>query len=210
MTDARTSEDGVTLIELLVALTIFMVVLGAVLGVLTAASRGVNDDAVRTQSAIDAQTGIARMVRELRGAYRVSKMSGTLLEFDARINGQPFFIQYDCGVATPNDPNNVYAQYYRRCVRKTAVITDVSADDPALPANGTIIVDRICPGTAATCAAADVFTCRTAVNTASSACAQLPDPPPDPDNPTEEAPDPIFPTLVEINIQVPARGWTKS
>lgn len=212
MADVHASEDGVTLVELLVSITIFMLVLGAVLGVLTATSRGVTDDAVRTQSTMDAQSGIARMVRELRAAYAVVDMGPNLMDFDARINGQYLRVQYDCSVAYPDDPANPYDQTYRRCMRKAATVTDVtSPDQPVLPATGSVIVDRLCAGaSAATCDPPTVFTCRSSASTPTP-CLGV-DPPVDPDNPPDPGEDitKIYPTLVEINVQVPARGATKS
>jgi type II secretory pathway pseudopilin PulG len=224
---AKRSEDGVgtreagfTLIELLVAMTVFIGVLGTTLSVLVNASRGVTKDQVRTDSAMDAQLGVARMVRELRETYDVIDMTGSVMDVYARLRGSNVRLRYDCDVAfTPDDPANPYDQDYRRCVRRTAPVVDpTSSTPPTLPdiSTGTVIVDRICPGTAsASCtsaASAPVFTCRTSPAVPSAPCAALPPPPPDPDNPVDpdEPLDPVWPTLVEINIQVPARGASKN
>src|SRR3954466_5640090 len=141
-------EAGFTLVELLVSMTIFLAILAVTLGVLTDVSRGVKKDEARTQAAADAQVGVGRMVRELRAAYDVNAMSGTLMDVSARLGGQNVRLQYDCSVAfTPDDPRNPFDQLYRRCVRRTAPIPDPSSPLVALPASGTVIVDRICPGT---------------------------------------------------------------
>ena len=218
-------EDGFTLIELLVAITIFIAILGITLTVLSNAAKGVKKDEVRTDAALAAQQGLGLMVRELREAYAVVEdgtspgMGPNYMDVYAKLRGNNVRLRYDCDVAfTPDDPNNPYDQFYRRCVRRTAAVTDpTSTTPPALPAisAGTVILDRICPGTSTTscdsAAAAPVFKCRTSVAAPSADCGRLPDPPVDPDDPPTpgEVIDPTYPTLVEINVQVPARGGTK-
>ena len=210
------ADEGFTLIEVLVAMSIFFVILGVTLGLLTNVARGVKKDEARTQAAEEAQIGVGRMVRELRQADEVVDMTGSAMDVIARIGGNSVHLRYDCDVASPDDPGNPFDQFYRRCVRRTAPVTDpTSPTPPALPplTDGTVIVDRLCPGTSTTscdsAAAAPVFTCRTSVAAPATPCAALPPPPPDPDDeidPTDPPPEPVFPTLVEINVQVPARG----
>lgn len=210
-------EAGFTLIELLVSILIFGIVCSATLTLLTSVARGVRKDEARAGAVADAQIGIGRMIRELRQAYDVIDMSGSAIDVYARIAGTNIRLRYDCDAATPDDPSNPYDQFYRRCVRRTAPVVDPSSTTPpALPdiTAGDVIIDRICPGTStSSCDSAEsapVFTCRTGLSTASAPCAQLPPPPPDPDDdppdPTDPPPEPVFPTMVEINVAVPARG----
>jgi prepilin-type N-terminal cleavage/methylation domain-containing protein len=210
-------EDGFTVIELLVSILIFGIVSTVTLSLLTSVARGVRKDEARAGAVADAQIGIGRMVRELRQTYEVIDMSGSTIDAYARIGGANVRLRYDCDAATPDDPGNPYDQFYRRCVRRTAPVVDpTSTTPPTLPdiTAGDVIVDRICPGTSTSAcdsaASAPVFTCRTGISSASTPCAQLPPPPPDPDDdppdPTDPPPDPVFPTMVEINVAVPARG----
>ena len=215
-TDAWTSaEDGLTLIELLVSITIFVGVLGVTLTVLSATARGVRKDEVRTDAAVEAQVALGRMVRELRATYQVIDMTATAIDVRAHLPAGDARLRFDCDAPfTPDDPANPYDQDYRRCVRRTAPITDPSLDPP-LPSAGTVVLDRICPGSSptscASSAAAPVFTCRITPGAAAEPCHRLPDPPIDPDDPpTDGEPiDPVWPTFVEINVEVPARGRTK-
>jgi len=217
-TDAWTSaEDGLTLIELLVSISIFVGVLAVTLSILANTARGVRKDEVRTDAAMDAQLGLARMVRELRATYQVIDMTATALDVRAHLPAGDVRLRFDCDVAfTPDDPANPFDQDYRRCVRRTAAVTDPNVDPP-LPAlsGGNVVLDRICPGASPTsCAsatAAPVFTCRITAGAAAEPCHRLPDPPIDPDDPPTpgEPVDPVWPTFVEINAEVPARGGTR-
>jgi prepilin-type N-terminal cleavage/methylation domain-containing protein len=212
----RQHEDGFTLIEVLVAMSIFLVVLGVTLGLLTSVSRAVRKDEARTGAVADARVGIGRMVRELRQATEVIDMSGSMIDVYARIGGANVRLRYDCDAASPDDPANPYDQFYRRCVRRTAPVVDpTSTTPPTLPdiTAADVIVDRICPGASTvscdSAASAPVFTCRTGISAPATPCAQLPPPPPDPDDPVDPLdppPDPVFPTMIEVNVQVPARG----
>src|SRR3954454_15750936 len=214
-------DDGFTLVELLVSMTIFLLDLGGTLDVLTDVTRGVVKDDARTEAAADGQIGVGRMVRELRQAYDVIEMTGSAVDVYARVSGQNVRLRFDCDAPfTPDDPANPYDQNYRRCVRRTAAVTDLSSTVPPTRPDlsaGSVVIDRICPGTSPvacdSAAAAPVFTCRATVSAPSLPCAPLPPPPPDPDDPvdpTDPPPDPVFPTMVEVSVQVPARGSAKA
>lgn len=211
-------EAGFSLIELLVAMTIFMVVLGTTLTVLDSAARGVRKDEVRTDAATDAQQGLARMVRELRDTREVYEMTGSVMDVRVRRQGSDVRVRFDCDVPfTPDDPANPYDQNYRRCVRTTMAADPTWLVPPPPPplSTGQVVLDRICPGTSTTsclsAATAPVFTCRTAPSAPGGECKEI-TPPADPDDPDDESIDPderVWPTLVEINVEVPARGGTK-
>src|SRR4051812_46462818 len=155
-TDARTSaEDGLTLIELLVSITIFAAVLAVTLTVLSNTARGIRKDEVRTDAAVDAQLGLGRMVRDLRATYQVIDMTATALDVRAHLPAGDMRLRFDCDVPfTPDDPANPYDQDYRRCVRRTAAVTDPNVDPP-LPAlsGGDRGLRPVFPGASATACA---------------------------------------------------------
>jgi hypothetical protein len=139
-------------------------------------------------------------------------MTGNAIDVIVSLNGQLLRVRYDCDAAAPNNPANPFDDTYRRCVRTQAVATP-GEDPPALPAlsSGETVVDRVCPGTAGSCAsavAAPVFTCHAEDGTV-GACAQLPPDPIDPDDWPEvddEPPEPKWPTHITVRLEVPARG----
>src|SRR3954454_5089550 len=103
-TDARLSaEDGLTLIELLVSITIFVGVLAVTLTILGDTARGVRKDEGRTDAAMDAQLGLARMGRELRAAYQVIDMTATSLAVRAPLPAGDVRLRFDCDVPFPPD-----------------------------------------------------------------------------------------------------------
>lgn len=142
-TERVNGESGFSLIELLVAMTLLLIVMGAIFSVSATTGRLAPRDIERAQAVREAQVGLARMVRELRHTYEVVGTTATSMNVRARVGGQDLHLLYQCDAPHPDDPRNAFDQDYRRCVRYaaspgTAPITS------ATPSR--VIVDRILSG----------------------------------------------------------------
>jgi prepilin-type N-terminal cleavage/methylation domain-containing protein len=170
-------ERGMTLPEVLVSIVIFSVVLLAILGLNDTATKIVPKDTERGLAIREAQSGLDRMVRELRQAYRVVGTSPSSMQVQVRLKrddpSTPTVethvsrtVEYDCGVGQSG-----------RCMRREAPIGQ------ALPAGGEMVIDRIL-----------------------NSDYDLADPNDRPVFGYDESPNPIQPTYVTVRIEVPAKG----
>jgi len=101
-------EEGFTLIESLVVCLSLVVVVGAILGLVDLAESLAPNDRERAHAVRDGETGMSRMVRELRQAYDVTV---TDWQVDAKIvlNGVDTTVRFKCD--TPSGA-------YKKCVRQ--------------------------------------------------------------------------------------------
>ena len=131
------NESGYSMIEVLATCLSLIVILGATLSLVDASAKGAPRDQERVHAIRDAQTGLHRMVRELRQAYNVMSTSPTSMEVLVTVRGQTRHVQYRCDVTDPADSNR------RRCVRLEA------AAGTGLPpvSSGEVVVDRVLNGT---------------------------------------------------------------
>lgn len=139
------SERGFALTELLVVIVLLTIVLGAVLGVLDAAVQLVPKDQEREYAIREGQSGLDRMSRELRQAYRVNEITPSAMDVNlAKPGTTPVRVEYRCDVAHPDDPANPYDQAYQRCLRYES--SDVNVDPVFAGATGRLVVDRVLNG----------------------------------------------------------------
>lgn len=135
-------ESGYTLIEVLVACTLFAIVLSAVMAPLDFAGTQTPKNVEYAHAVATATSGLQRMIQEIRQAYRINATNGdptsgvgSMIDFSAVINGTDEEIEYDCSVSTGSQ----YTTTYHRCVRVSAPAGS------ALPAisTGAVVVDRL-------------------------------------------------------------------
>jgi prepilin-type N-terminal cleavage/methylation domain-containing protein len=125
-------DDGFTLVELLVATSIFLVLLGAVFALLTASTNVTAQDQERTHAIREAQVGIYQMTRELRQAYSLVQNTSHKIEVHVWENGADHDVTYDCtGTSSSGPPLG-------QCVRYE---TSASGQTPP-----TTVVDRLING----------------------------------------------------------------
>lgn len=99
--------------ELLVATSILIVVLTAVLSLLDSAFKQAPSDQERAHVMRDAQVGLHRMTRELRQAYEVvAPPTAQALEVRVNVLGTDRRVRYSCDVAHPSRADTF------RCVRQ--------------------------------------------------------------------------------------------
>ncbi len=174
-------ERGLTLVEMLVTMLVMGLVTTAILAVLDTSARIVPKDAERATAIREAQTGLTRMVRELRQAYRIVawtprsvQMRVNVLRDDSSTGGPDYenlTVDYSCGGAPAS------------CVRREA---------PAgggLPSSGQVVVARVLNAATATPAARAVF-----------------DFDQSPDRSVGVTAASVRPTYVTIRVEVPASG----
>jgi prepilin-type N-terminal cleavage/methylation domain-containing protein len=171
-------EAGLTLIELTVVMALFAIVLGAVMGPMIFTQKQAPKDITYAQSISDATSGLQRMMREIRNAYKINATdgdptsgAGSMIDFSAYLNDgsgsdQDYEVRYDCA-----QPSKTKTGYYA-CVRVAA------KTGTALPAisTGAVIIDRV--------KSPNVFTFDGVNGT----------------------PDLIYPSYIQANVQVPAGG----
>jgi type II secretory pathway pseudopilin PulG len=111
-----------TLVELLVVITMTLVVSAAAMTMLTAATQTETRDQSWAQAVSAAQSGLARMVHDLRQATSFLLVAPNKIEFTLVVNGTTYNVLYDC---TASDSRG---SPYTRCARTQAVA-------PAIPAS---------------------------------------------------------------------------
>ncbi|MGI8862885.1 MAG: prepilin-type N-terminal cleavage/methylation domain-containing protein [Solirubrobacteraceae bacterium] len=173
------SEAGFTIVEMLVAIALFITVFAVLLVPLEYAQTQTPKDVEWAHSVADGTTGLQRMMREIRQAYRINGTNadpttgkGSMIDFYAILNGTDQEIEYDCSQHFPTNTGNSYASQYYRCMRVSV------ATGGALPAisTGTIVIDRVLNP--------NLFTFFGGTGATNS----------------------VYPTYVEATVQVPARG----
>ena len=141
----RAEESGFSLIEVLMAVALLSVVLGATLSLSHTGSRVAERDLVRANAIEEVQTGIARMDRELRTATEViSPTSATptnSVDFVARVKAGTTRtlqrVRYSCDVPSPTIPG------LQACYRYQGPV----GSSPG--GGGTLVIDQLVNGTTA-------------------------------------------------------------
>jgi prepilin-type N-terminal cleavage/methylation domain-containing protein len=138
-------EDGFSLIEVLVVALLLPVVLLATLNVLDTGAKVAPKSIEYANAVQEAGTGVSRMMRELRQAYRIVGTTANSVTFDGVFAGVDQRVSIQCDVPYPTTTGNPHAGDYRRCLRVSA------PTGTALPdiSTGTVEVDRVLNGTVA-------------------------------------------------------------
>jgi prepilin-type N-terminal cleavage/methylation domain-containing protein len=110
-------DDGFTLIELLISSVLGLVVFGGILGVLETSQQVQARDTEWALTMQEGRTGLARIAREIRQAYKIEKAEAGTIEFLAQIGTSKWRIKYECGVEQPGTT-------YHECVRKAVGSTE--------------------------------------------------------------------------------------
>jgi prepilin-type N-terminal cleavage/methylation domain-containing protein len=134
-------EEGFTLVEVMVVLTILPLVLVALFKVLDTGSQ-IGPRTVEYANAVEqAGSGVSRTIRDVRQAYRIVGTTPNSITFLAVVNGTDTQVNISCDIAsTATAPAG---SSYRRCVKTTAA---AGASLPS-PVTGTVLVDRVINGT---------------------------------------------------------------
>jgi type II secretory pathway pseudopilin PulG len=169
-------QSGFTLLEGLVVSGILAAVLTAILAPFDFAQRQAPKNVEYAHAISDASSGLQQIMREIREAYRVNSTTPNSIDFNAVIRGSDLEIAYECDEPYPTDAGNNYASQYHRCLR----VSVATGGTLPLITSGAVVIDRLLNGTASN----PVFTF---LDSSGSS-------------------NPISPTYVEANVQVPARG----
>ena len=135
---AKRSESGFTVVELLLAMTLLAGVMTALVQVFTAAGPVAGRDQARSAGIMDAQTGLAKMTRDLRQAQTINSATATAVDFNATIDGVSQRILYDCSTTDPGTT-------YKRCVKATSSNLTVAP----LASAGVPVITRLANGATA-------------------------------------------------------------
>jgi prepilin-type N-terminal cleavage/methylation domain-containing protein len=133
------SQDGFTLVELLVVMAMLPIVVTALLLPVEFGQRETPKTVEYTKAVSDATTGLQRMMQEIRQAYKIDLSSEYAIEFNAVINDADVLIYYKCDEPFPTNIGNKFASEYTRCLRTSAA---TGASLPAVP-NGAVVIDRL-------------------------------------------------------------------
>src|SRR4051812_38838916 len=96
------NQSGWTLIELLVAMSIFTFVLAAALTLFETSVKSAPREQERAAAIREAQTGLSNMEREVRNAYDIVELTPNRIDFLVTRQGVRKHVRYDCSV-TDND-----------------------------------------------------------------------------------------------------------
>lgn len=136
-------QAGFSLIELLAAQALFLLIIGAALGLLDTQNKLAPRDRERAVAIREAQVGLAGLVRELRGTQTVVFASSTRFEVELMRGGVLRRVGYKCDQPpATDDPSNPHDQTYLRCVRVEGTA------GTALPsyATGRTVIARVLAG----------------------------------------------------------------
>jgi prepilin-type N-terminal cleavage/methylation domain-containing protein len=173
------AETGFTLVELLVTMVVLVVVLGATLFILDATSALGRNNIARQNGIQEAESGLARMTKEVRegtlpaGASNFPLTVGDSFDVVEFVNDVQTRIYYNCDVVSPTNSG------YHQCVRYAST-TLATQPGPATPnTTAQVVIDRVLNGVS------NAAPFNTAVFTPNSATS---------------------PTMYQITIQVPQKG----
>ncbi len=122
-----------TLIEILVACSAAIVVLGATLALLESGQRIQARDAEWATTMQQDRAGLARMVREIRQASKIEEAKANAIVFLATIGGKAWKIEYECASKQADSE-------YTQCLRLAA------EEGKSLPAAGPALATDILDG----------------------------------------------------------------
>lgn len=175
------SSDGFSLVELLVAMALFIVVLGAAANVLYTGQKSASTDTENSTSQAEAQAQLDRMIRDLRQGTEVVTQNAN--QMTVLVNGSQ--VSYKCDTADPTWTS------YRACYKLTAA----SGATLPSPSASNVVVRRLTNGTTA----APVFTYTLpTVDDANDSDDEASD--------TNNTPDALSPTYVAVQVKFPAKG----
>jgi Tfp pilus assembly protein PilV len=185
-------EAGVTLLEMLIASAMLLVVLTAVFAVMLRTMRSENTSQQFSQEIQTAETGLARMMREVRQSTRVVQASANTIRF-VLPGTTDHVVQYECDVAQSGGT-------FRQCTRVQAVLA-ANADPNAvtMPAasTGIQLIQNLTNGTITAGSDANaVFHYQAPGQAGIDAAGQ----------PVDANGAPLAPTYVQGKIIVPAAG----
>jgi type II secretory pathway pseudopilin PulG len=118
------SEGGFTLIELLISTLLGLVVFGGILGILETSQNVQARDTEWALTMQEGRTGLARMAREIRQAYKIEKAEAGTIEFLAQIGTTKWKIKYECGA---EQPGTTYHECVRKAVESTGTLPSTGA-----------------------------------------------------------------------------------
>jgi len=122
----KADERGFSLVELMVVILVLGVMMGAILGSLEATHRAAPQDQERADVIRDTQSGLNRMTRELRHAYKVTSAGKWSITAAIYKNGGTTTVTYDC---TSVDPSN---SAYRICNRSSTGGSGSTSNAPVI------------------------------------------------------------------------------
>jgi Tfp pilus assembly protein PilW len=131
-------ERGNSLIELLIAMSLLVLILGALMGPSIVSSRTQMRDDNYARAQDQARAGLDSMVAQIRQATAIVADGPNFVEMDVSLGGTSYLVDYECDVAQAGTS-------YRECVRVQAA---AGSTLPAISA-GSAVVTHLVNGTAA-------------------------------------------------------------
>lgn len=120
-------ESGLTLPEVLVAMVISVVILGAITTTMVFAERLQARTASDAVAQNDARAGLDEMVSQIRQAWNIVSAEPNAVVMDVDLDGSPYEVLYECDVPEPGTSDN-------ECVRlQAAVGTQITTLQGAVP-----------------------------------------------------------------------------
>jgi prepilin-type N-terminal cleavage/methylation domain-containing protein len=181
-------ESGFSLVELLVVISLLTLVLSAAMGSLVFAQNETPKTVEYAHAISSAATGLQKMLREIRNAYRINGTNGdatsgtgSMIDFYAVIGPNDLHIQYECDEPSPTNTG------YDACLRLSAPTgTALPGFAPGCPTSlapsvtCSVVINRV----RVPAQVGQVFTFIGASG----------------------SPNSVYPTYVRANIQVPRSG----
>ena len=123
------SDEGFTLVELVIVTGLLMTVMVSILSVFTVVQRASVRQGARSQESDQVRLAIERMTKEIRQASDIrAGSSATFLDFDSFVNGTPTHITY---TTTGGQISRIAAGYTTVLLERLAD-TNVFAYDPSV------------------------------------------------------------------------------
>ena len=106
-------QAGFTLVEILVAIILFSIVIGALMAPIVLSIKDQTRDANYAWAQQSARTELDSMVSQIRQAWSILSSGPNAVEMNVNLNGVALVVYYECDVPQPGTP-------YRECVRLQA------------------------------------------------------------------------------------------
>lgn len=129
------SENGYTLVEMLVATAMSLIVLGGVLSILESSQRTQARDTEWALTMREGRAGMSMMIREIRQAYSIKSATANSIDFYATLGGVKKEVFFECDVAQSGTS-------YHKCVR---LAVNVGETLPAVSTGAPVVTDVLNP-----------------------------------------------------------------
>jgi type II secretory pathway pseudopilin PulG len=130
-------EDGYSLVELLVAISLLVLVLGLLMSPMIFSAKTQTRDANYAFAQQQAQSGLESMVSQIRQATAILSSGSDSVTMNVTLGGTAYVVEYDCSAVQPRPAGSTLPAGTTECLRYSAL------QGNALPATYSVVVTNL-------------------------------------------------------------------